>query len=149
MGKSDEGDCPESEKANGCKIRPSAPEAMPKVGGARGPNMNYYNLHMSHPSVPEAMLKIDGASSTVGKPEPRMRIRMAMGSEQPRIPQMVSEMDGSLELQLYLSAPSQLDGKTKIKLGLIDNKGQIAAATKYDDAKVPEYVWDMRALRLG
>jgi hypothetical protein len=68
MGKSDERDCPESEKVNGCKILPNAPEAMPKVGGARGPKMNASNLHMIHPSMPEAMLKTDGASSTFGEP---------------------------------------------------------------------------------
>jgi hypothetical protein len=44
--------------------------------------------------------------------------------------------------------PSHLDGKTKSKLGVIDIKGQIAATTKSDDVKAPEYLWDMRALRL-
>jgi hypothetical protein len=73
---------------------------------------------------------------------------MAMGGEKPRSPQMVREMDGSSELQLYPAAPSHLYGKTKSKLGVIDTKGQIAAEMKSDDAKVPEYVWDVRALRL-
>jgi hypothetical protein len=34
-------------------------------------------------------------------------------------------------------------------LGVIGNKVLIAAATKSDDVKVPEYLWDMRLLRLG
>jgi hypothetical protein len=72
---------------------------------------------------------------------------MAMGGERPRSPQMASEMDGSSELQLYPAASSHLDGKTKSKMGVIDTKGQISAATKSDDAKVPEYLWNMRALR--
>jgi hypothetical protein len=57
-------------------------------------------------------------------------------------------MDGSSKLQFNPTDPSNLDGKTEIKLGVIDIKGHIAAATKSDDAKVPEYLWDMRALRL-
>jgi hypothetical protein len=61
---------------------------------------------------------------------------------------MVSEMDGSSKLQFNTTAPYHLDGNTKIKLGVIDIKGQIATATKSDDAKVPEYLWDMHALRL-
>jgi hypothetical protein len=73
---------------------------------------------------------------------------MAIGGERPRSPQMVSEMDGSLELQFNPEAPSHLDGKTKSKLVVIDTKVHIAAATTYDDAKVPEYLWDMRALSL-
>jgi hypothetical protein len=73
---------------------------------------------------------------------------MAMGGERPRSPQMVSEMEGLSELQFNSAAPSHLDGKTKNKLGVIDTKGQIAAATKCGDAKVTEYLWDMRALRL-
>jgi hypothetical protein len=76
-------------------------------------------------------------------------MHLTMGSDQPQSPQMVSEMDGSSELQFYPAAPSHLDGKTKIKLGVIDNKGHIDAATKSDDAKVPEYLWYMRELRLG
>jgi hypothetical protein len=70
MGKSDKEDCLESEKANGCKIRPSVPEAMPKSGSARRSNMNSSNLHTSQPRVPEYMLKINGASYTVGELEP-------------------------------------------------------------------------------
>jgi hypothetical protein len=61
---------------------------------------------------------------------------------------MVSEMDGSYTLQFNPAAPSSLDGKTKSKLGVIDIKGQITAATKFDDVKVPEYLWDMCELRL-
>jgi hypothetical protein len=103
--------------------------------------MNTSKLHTSHPSVPEAMLKIDGASSTIGELEPR--VRMSMGGERPRIPQMVSEMDGLSELQVNPASPSHLDVKTNSKLGVIDTKGQITTATKSDDAKVPEYLWDM------
>jgi hypothetical protein len=58
MGKYDKGGCLESEKANVWKNRSSAPEAMPKVGIARGPNMNTSKLHTSHLSVSEAMLKM-------------------------------------------------------------------------------------------
>jgi hypothetical protein len=61
---------------------------------------------------------------------------------------MVSDIDGSLELQFNPSAPYHLDGNTKSKLGVIDTKGQIAAARKSDSAKVPEYLWDTRALKL-
>jgi hypothetical protein len=81
---------------------------MPKVGSARGPNMDTSNLHTSRLSVPKAILKIYGASSTVGEPEPRAH--MAMGGEQPRIPQMVSEMDRLLENQLYPADSYHLDG---------------------------------------
>jgi hypothetical protein len=58
IGKSDKGGCLEFEKANVWKTRSSKPEAMPKVGIARGPNMNTSKLHTSHPSVPEAMFKM-------------------------------------------------------------------------------------------
>jgi hypothetical protein len=108
--------------------------------------MDTSNLHTSHPSVPEAMLKIDGSSSTVGEPEPR--VHMAMGGERPQNSHMASEMDGSSELKFYPEAPSHLHGKAKSKLVVINTKGQIAAATNSDDAKAPEYVWDMHALRL-
>jgi hypothetical protein len=145
MGKSYKGVCLESEKANVWKVRSSAPEAMPKVGISRRPNMNTSNLHTSHPSVPEAMLKNYGSSSTIGELEPQ--VRMAMGGERPRIPHMVSDIDGSSELKLNPEAPYHLDGKTKIKFGVIYTKGQIVAATKSGDEKVPEYLWDMRALR--
>jgi hypothetical protein len=61
---------------------------------------------------------------------------------------MVSEIDESSEHQLCPETPSHLDGKTKSKLGVIDTRGQISAAMKSDDAKVPEYLWDMYALGL-
>jgi hypothetical protein len=73
-------------------------------------------------------------------------MRMATGRERPRSPQMVSDMDGSPELQFYPEAPYHLDGKTKIKVGVIDTNGQISAAT---NSKVPECLWDIHALRLG
>jgi hypothetical protein len=75
---------------------------------------------------------------------------MGMGGERPRSPQMVNEMGVSSKLQLNPSAPYHLDGNTntKSKLGVIAIKGQITAATNCDDAKVPEYFGDMRALRL-
>jgi hypothetical protein len=75
-------------------------------------------------------------------------VRMSMGGERPRSSQMVSEMDGSSELQFNPGDPSHLDGKTNRKLAVIATNGQITAAMKSDDAKVPEYLWDMRALRL-
>jgi hypothetical protein len=56
-------------------------------------------------------------------------------------------MDGSSKLQFNPTDPYHLDGNTKSKLGVIDIKGQISVATKSDDVKVPEYVWDMCALR--
>jgi hypothetical protein len=146
MMKSDKGGCLESEKGNVWKTHSNAPEAMPKVGIARGLSMNTYKLHTSHPRAPEAMVKIDGGSYTIGELEPRLDI--GMGGELPRNPQMVSEMDGSSKLQFNPAAPSHLDGNTKNKLGVIGINGQIAAAMNSDDAKVPEYLWDMRALRL-
>jgi hypothetical protein len=57
-------------------------------------------------------------------------------------------VDGSSKLEFNPTSPSPLDGNIKSKLGVIEIKGQIAVATKYDDAKVPEYLWDMRALGL-
>jgi hypothetical protein len=138
--------CLESEKVNVWKRHSSAPEAMPKVGTARGLNMNTYKFQTSHPSVPEDIVQIDGGSSTIVELEPRLE--MGMGGERPRSPQMVSEMDGPSKLQFNPTAPSPLDGNIKSKLGMIDIKGQIAAATKSDDANVPEYLWDMRALGL-
>jgi hypothetical protein len=92
------------------------------------------------------MVKIKGGSSTIGELEPRLH--MGMGGERPRSPPTVSEMDGSSQIQFNPTALSPLDGKMKSKLGMIDIKGQIAAATKSDDAKIPEYVWDIRTLRL-
>jgi hypothetical protein len=145
MMKSDKGGCLESEKGNVWKTHSSAPEAMPKVIIARGLNMKTSKLHMSHLRVPEDMVKIDGGSYTIVELEPRLH--MGMGGERPQSPQMVSEMDGSSELQFNPTATSYLDGNTKIKLGVIDMKGQISATTKSDDAKIPEYLWDMRALR--
>jgi hypothetical protein len=119
---------------------------MPKVGIDGGLNMNTSKLHMSHQRVPEDMVKIDGGSSTIGELEPRLH--MGMGGEQPQSPQMVNEMDELSKLQLNPTSQSPLDGNIKSKLGVIDIKGQIATATNSDDAKVPEYLWDMRALRL-
>jgi hypothetical protein len=147
MVKSDKGGCLESEKGNVWENHSSAPEAMPKVGIARGLNINTSKLHKSHLRVSEAMVKIDGGSSTIGELEPRLH--MGMGGERPRGPHMVSEMDGSSKLQFNPTDPSSLDGKIKSNLGVIDIKGQIVAATKSNDAKVPEYyLWDMHALGL-
>jgi hypothetical protein len=65
---------------------------------------------------------------------------MGMGGEQPRSPHMVRDMYGSSKFQLNPTAPSPLDGNIKSKLGVIDIKGQISAAMKSDDVKVPEYL---------
>jgi hypothetical protein len=113
--KYDKEDCLESEKGNVWKTHPSAPEAMPKVGIARGLNISTSKLHTSHPRVTEAMVKIDGGSSTIGELEPRLH--MGMEGERPRSPQMVSEMDCFSKLQFNPTSPSPLDGKIKSKLG--------------------------------
>jgi hypothetical protein len=146
MMKSDKGGCLEDSEENVWKTHSSAPEAMPKVGIARGLNMNTSKLHTSHLRVLEVMVKIDGGSFTIGEREPRLH--RGMRGERPRSPQRVSDMNGSSKLQFNPTAPFQLDGKIRSKLGAIGVKDQIAAATKSDDAKVPEYLWDMRALGL-
>jgi hypothetical protein len=84
MMKSDKGGCLESEKVNIWKTHSRAPEAMPKVGIARGHNVHTSKLHTSHPRVTEAMVKIDGGSSTIGELEPRLH--MGMGGERPQSP---------------------------------------------------------------
>jgi hypothetical protein len=55
-------------------------------------------------------------------------------------------MDTLMNTQLGPEPLDQLDWKTEINLGVINSKSQFALTTKSDDADVPYYLWDVRAL---